>query len=60
MDGFEFIRQIRNSGINIPVIAQTAYAMSGDKHKCIDAGCNDYLAKPIKKNELLKKINNFL
>jgi len=44
----------------IPVIAQTAYAMSGDKHKCLDAGCNDYIAKPLKKNELLIKMNNFL
>jgi PAS domain S-box-containing protein len=60
MDGFEFTRQLRKSGITIPVIAQTAYAMSGDKHKCLDAGCNDYIAKPLKKNELLKKMSNFL
>jgi PAS domain S-box-containing protein len=60
MDGFEFVRQLRKSGIKIPVIAQTAYAMSGDKHKCFDAGCNDYIAKPLKKNELLKKMSNFL
>ncbi len=60
MDGFEFTEQIRKSGIMIPVIAQTAYAMSGDRHKCMDAGCSDYIAKPLKKNELLRKMSNFL
>lgn len=60
MDGYEFTRQLRKSGIKTPIIAQTAYAMSEDKIKCLNAGCDDYIAKPLKKDELLRKMNNLL
>ena len=47
MNGFQATREIRKTNKTVPVIAQTAYAMSEDKRKAIEAGCNDYIAKPI-------------
>jgi PAS domain S-box-containing protein len=59
LDGKEATRQIRKLGYkDIPIIAMTAEAMKGDREKCIKAGMNDYIAKPIKRNiiyEMLKK-----
>ncbi len=62
MDGYETIRNIRRKDEykSIPIIAITALAMMGDKEKCIEAGANDYLSKPISLNEMLKKINDYL
>ena len=60
MDGYEATRKIRKQDRNIPIIAQTAYAMAGDSKKAVDAGCNDYITKPIKKKELLEKIDNLI
>jgi CheY-like chemotaxis protein len=65
MDGFEATRQIRmgNAGDRykqIPIIAMTANAMEGDRGKCIDAGMNDYLAKPVEAKLLLEKLMNWL
>ncbi len=47
MDGYESTREIRKFNKNVVIIAQTAYALSGDRDKAIEAGCNDYIAKPI-------------
>ncbi len=52
MNGYEATRQIRKFNKDIIIIAQTAYALEGDKEKAIAAGCNDYIAKPTKANEL--------
>ncbi len=60
MTGLEATRKIREFNSEIPIIAQTAYAMSGDKDLVLEAGCNDYLSKPIKKDELLIKINQYI
>jgi PAS domain S-box-containing protein len=58
MNGLEATRQIRTFNSTIPIIAQTAYAMTEDRTKALAAGCSDYITKPIKKDmliELLKK-----
>ena len=60
MDGLEATREIRKFNKKIPVIAQTAYALSGDKENSIQAGCNGYLTKPIQPTELFSILDNYL
>lgn len=54
MNGYEATRLIRQFNEKVVIIAQTAYALSGDMEKAIEAGCTDYISKPIKNYELLK------
>jgi CheY-like chemotaxis protein len=60
MTGYEATRKIREFDTKIPIIAQTAYAMIGDKEKILAAGCNDYVAKPIDEDELIGKMQMYL
>ena len=62
MDGYEAMKRIRAQikFKNIPVIALTAKAMKDDKQKCIDAGANDYIAKPIDVERLLSLMRVWL
>ena len=60
MDGHEATRQIRKFNKDVIIIAQTAYALEGDKEKAIAAGCDDYISKPINVDELKHKINKYL
>jgi PAS domain S-box-containing protein len=60
MDGLEAIQQIRSQQIDVPIIALTALAMVGDREKCLAAGANDYLSKPIKLKQLATIIQQFL
>jgi signal transduction histidine kinase/DNA-binding response OmpR family regulator len=65
MDGFEATRRLRDpaTGVrdtSIPVIALTANAMKGDRERCIEAGMNDYLAKPISPNALANMLEQWL
>ena len=53
MDGFEATRILKQNFPQIPIIAQTAYATTEDKEKALAAGCDDFIAKPIKKDILL-------
>ena len=53
LNGYEATRQIRQFNKDIIIIAQTAFGLSGDREKAIEAGCNDYISKPISKDELL-------
>ncbi|AHW59594.1 PAS domain S-box-containing protein [Draconibacterium orientale] len=52
MDGYEATRQIREFNSDVIIIAQTAYALGGDREKSIAAGCNDYISKPIDRTKL--------
>jgi two-component system CheB/CheR fusion protein len=60
MTGYVAISKIRKINSDVNIIVQSAYAMTEDIKKCFDYGCDDYITKPIVKNELLKKINNLL
>lgn len=59
IDGLEATRMIKQWRPDVIIIAQTAYAMASDRVDAINAGCDDYLAKPIDADELLKKINSY-
>ncbi len=60
MDGYEATRRIREFNTEVIIIAQTAYALSGDNKKAIEAGCNDYVSKPIKTDNLLNLISKHI
>jgi len=56
MDGFEATRQIKQFNPALAVIALSAFALSGDEKRALDAGCNDYLTKPLRKDILKRKL----
>jgi PAS domain S-box-containing protein len=65
MDGFEATRSIRLEGSKalnprIPIIAMTAFAMQGDREKCIQAGMSDFIGKPVQQRELVKMLARWL
>ena len=60
LDGLEATRKIKSIRPELPIIAQTAYAMPYDLENCTEAGCDDYITKPIDMLELLEKVNKYL
>lgn len=60
MNGYEVSRQIKQLKPSVKIIAQTAYAAYDDKQKALDAGCSDYISKPLKRGLLLSLINKHL
>lgn len=60
ISGYEATREIKKIREDITVIAQTAFVFSGEKQKSFDMGCDDYIAKPIRREELIFKIRNCL
>ncbi|MCM8569879.1 ATP-binding protein [Gramella jeungdoensis] len=59
MNGFEATRKIREFNKDIIIIAQTAYSFSSDKQKALEAGCTDYISKPLSRKKLLQKIQEY-
>ncbi len=59
MDGYEAAKIIREMNEDVIIIAQTAYALVGDREKALEAGCNDYLPKPIIKDKVLETIGKY-
>ena len=60
IDGYEATKRIREFNSGVVIIAQTAHGLSGDREKAIEAGCNDYISKPINRIRLLEVINRHL
>lgn len=59
MDGLETTQEIRKFNNNIPIIAQTAYALEEEKTKCLESGFNGYVTKPINRKQLISLIQSF-
>lgn len=59
MNGYEATKLIRQFNKDVIIIAQTAFGLSGDEEKAINAGCNDYITKPINKYELYKLVHKY-
>ncbi len=59
MNGLEATRQIRSFNKSIPIIAQTAHAFIEDRNKAINAGCNEYITKPIERDLIIKLIRAY-
>ncbi len=62
INGFEATRLLRADPrfAAVPIIALTAFAMPGDRERCLEAGMNEYLSKPVRLKELIQMIENFL
>jgi CheY-like chemotaxis protein len=59
MNGYEATMKIREFNKKVVIIAQTAFALNGDREKSIEAGCNDYISKPINRVKLNEMINYY-
>jgi len=59
LNGLEVVQQLRERRHTIPIVAVTAYAMVGDREKCLAAGCDDYMAKPLAIPQVLELIQKY-
>ena len=60
LNGIEATRKIRELDDQIPILALTAYAFTNDREKALQAGCNEYLSKPVKIEDLIKALNKYM
>ena len=58
-NGYDLTRKLKKIRADVPFIAQTAFALIGDKEKALEAGCIDHIAKPIEGSELIKKVKKY-
>ena len=61
-DGVDLVKELKKDEKfkNLPVIALTAYALAGDRERLLEAGCDEYIAKPMSKKELFEKLQKFI
>jgi len=59
-NGLEATREIKQMKNDIPIIALTAYAMANDREMSLEAGCDDYISKPVRRNRIYSVLSNFL
>lgn len=60
MDGYTLARTLRKEGVQLPIVALTAHAMAEDRQKCLDAGCDEYLSKPVNSKTLASTLLHWL
>ena len=60
IDGYHATHTLREKGCECPIIAVTAHALEGDREKCIESGCDDYLAKPINRDHLYEIVGKYV
>ena len=60
MNGYAATAEIHSLGIDVPIVALTAYALEGDEQKCLDAGCVDYIKKPIDRKSLIRTLLKYI
>ena len=59
VSGLDVVRMLRERGFKTPIVAVTAYAMVGDRERCIEAGCDSYLSKPLPVAELVELVQTY-
>ena len=60
LNGYDATKAIKKIEKNVPIIAQTAFALAGQKIKCFEAGCDGYISKPFKAKDLIETISKHL
>lgn len=59
LNGLDVVRKLRADGHTLPIVAVTAYAMVGDRERCLEAGCDSYMPKPLPVSELVDMIRRY-